>query len=113
MSLRECVVCGDLVDRLDYRRHRAAHSDAARPSARARGYDASWERIRAEYLELEPWCRFHLAQGEYVRATEVDHIVPRRAGGTDDHTNLRSLCKSHHSRRTAIEQSGWGSAKGA
>ena len=26
------------------------------------------------------------------RALEVDHILPRRHGGSDDHTNLQALC---------------------
>jgi 5-methylcytosine-specific restriction endonuclease McrA len=29
------------------------------------------------------------------RATIVDHIRPRRAGGTDAISNLRSLCSTH------------------
>jgi 5-methylcytosine-specific restriction protein A len=110
MPLRACLRCGDLVDIRAYRAHQQHHVDEGRPSARRRGYDAGWERIAAEHLELEPWCRFHLERGEHVRATEVDHILARRAGGTDDHDNLRSLCKSCHSRRTAIDQSGWGGA---
>ena len=113
MPLRECLACGELVEQHDYQRHRAAHVDAARPSARRRGYDRHWEKTRAEHLELEPWCRFHLSRGLHVRATEVDHVIARRRGGTDDHANLRSLCKPCHSRQTAIEQSGWGGAKGA
>jgi len=114
MPYRSCTVCGDLVTLREYDRHRAAHVEEQRPSARRRGYDRDWERIRAEHLELEPWCRFHLELGDRVPATEVDHILARRRGGTDDHSNLRSLCKPHHSRRTAIDQSGWGGAtKGA
>jgi hypothetical protein len=61
-------------------------------------------------LEREPWCRFHAEQGVRVRATEVDHILAKRDGGTDDRGNLRSLCKPCHSRRTAVDQSGWGPA---
>ena len=74
-----------------------------RPSASQRGYGAQWRRVRAEHLEMEPDCRSCGAP-----AREVDHIVTRRSGGSDDHDNLRSLCKPCHSRRTAIEQSGWG-----
>lgn len=113
MPYRACTACSELVELRAYARHRAAHIDAARPSARRRGYDADWERTAAEHLLLEPWCRFHLARGTQVAATDVDHILARRRGGSDDHANLRSLCKPCHSRRTAIEQSGWGGAKGA
>jgi 5-methylcytosine-specific restriction endonuclease McrA len=34
---------------------------------------------------------------------EVDHIVPKKQGGTDDESNLQSLCKPHHSAKTARE----------
>lgn len=113
MPLRTCLVCGELIDIRDYRAHRARHTDDARPSSAARGYHDGWPAIRAEHLLIEPWCRFHLGRGEQVEATEVDHIISRRRGWTDEHSNLRSLCKSCHSRRTAIEQSGWGGgAKG-
>ena len=37
---------------------------------------------------------------------QVDHIVPRRAGGTDDPSNLQTLCMTHHSRKTKREMAG-------
>lgn len=33
-------------------------------------------------------------------ATDVDHIVPRSAGGTDHPLNLQALCGNHHRRKT-------------
>jgi len=36
-------------------------------------------------------------------ATEVDHIVPKSAGGSDSMENLQGLCKPCHSRKTAYE----------
>lgn len=36
-------------------------------------------------------------------ATDVDHIIARRKGGTDDLQNLQSLCHACHSRKTARE----------
>ena len=45
----------------------------------------------------------------YQRALEVDHIIPLADGGTHTDTNLRSACSRCHKRRTAIDQSGWGS----
>src|SRR5207247_3290037 len=47
-----------------------------RPSARERGYDGEWETgMRAEVLAEEPWCRDHLAKGEYVRSTDVHNLT--------------------------------------
>lgn len=36
-------------------------------------------------------------------ATEVDHIIPKSAGGTDAHFNLRAICAPCHAAKTAIE----------
>ena len=66
-----------------------------RPSASQRGYGAHWTLIRAEHLQLEPYCRVCGAQ-----ATDVDHIVPKRAGGSENRQNLQSLCKQCHSAKT-------------
>jgi len=73
----------------------------ARPSSAQRGYDAEWRKIRAAYLSQHPFC---VVGGE--RATEVDHIVSLKDGGSNDWDNLRSYCKHHHSRRTAHDQPG-------
>jgi hypothetical protein len=43
-----------------------------------------------------------------VRATEVDHIVPKAFGGTDHASNLRSLCAAHHRLKTATQDRRWG-----
>jgi len=75
-----------------------------RPSARKRGYGAAWERLRARVLAEEPVCR---ACG-IARATDVDHILPRRRGGTDARDNLQALCHSCHSQKTSRSDGGWG-----
>ncbi|RPJ52677.1 MAG: HNH endonuclease [Acidobacteria bacterium] len=79
-----------------------------RGSARARGYDAAWDRRRRQVLHEEPWCRLCLAAGRRTPSVHVDHIKPKSDGGTDDRDNLRGLCPSCHNRRTAIDSSGWG-----
>jgi len=62
------------------------------------------------FLRAHPLCAdpfgVHAERGELVAATEVDHIVSRKRGGADDESNLQALCKSCHSRKTALE-SGW------
>jgi 5-methylcytosine-specific restriction protein A len=72
--------------------------DQTRPPSSRRGYGGAWRIIRARVLREEPicWC------GEPT--TEVDHIVPLSAGGTDARENLRALCKRHHSARTRRDQ---------
>ena len=66
-----------------------------------------WRERRAEQLMRFPYCRdpqsIHAAQRRTVEATHVDHIKPRRMGGTDDPSNLESLCTTCHNRKTATE----------
>jgi 5-methylcytosine-specific restriction protein A len=76
--------------------------DATRPSPSARGYGYAWRKLRAAILErdgntcTEPGCG--------ALATEVDHVIPKHAGGTDDPGNLRALCRYHHASRTGRQR---------
>jgi len=36
-------------------------------------------------------------------ADEVDHVVPISTGGEDEESNYQALCKTHHSRKTFME----------
>lgn len=36
-------------------------------------------------------------------ACEVDHIVPRRSGGSSEYENLQALCRVCHSRKSSAE----------
>lgn len=102
--------CPELVDRSgpcdSCRRERRRTSDRRRPSARARGYDAEWQRTRADYLAANPWCEDET--GCLEPATDVDHKDGQGPSGPRGHdwNNLRSLCHSHHSKRTARDQPG-------
>jgi 5-methylcytosine-specific restriction protein A len=80
-------------------------ADRARGTATQRGYGHQWGRTRQAYLTAHPFCA---VQGCHTWATDVDHIDglgPRGPRG-HDWSNLRSLCHSHHSKRTAIDQPG-------
>ena len=81
-----------------------------RASAWRRGYDNRWRKIRAAQLAMEPLCRMCLAEGKYTPATDVDHIIPHRGNPRlmYDVDNLQSLCHSCHSRKTVLEDGGFG-----
>ncbi len=75
--------------------------DRLRGSASRRGYGGRrWQTVRAYVIERDGGrCQDCGAEG----ARQVAHIVDRRAGGSDDPSNLRLLCDSCHSRETARE----------
>ena len=77
-----------------------------RGSAAKRGYDRKWRKTRARIIARDPICR---APGCIHPSTDVDHIVPKALGGSDDDDNLQGLCKTCHSRKTAREDGRWGS----
>jgi 5-methylcytosine-specific restriction protein A len=82
---------------------RAALPDG-RPSAAARGYGPRWRELRASVLAERPVCE----ECGRAAATDVDHVVARAKGGTDDLSNLRAYCHSCHSRKTCREDRGFG-----
>lgn len=79
-----------------HRRMASRQYEAGRPSSAERGYGWAWTKIREAYLAAHPDCSLCGAP-----ATVVDHITPRAEGGSDDNSNLQSLCTSCHRRRTA------------
>jgi len=109
--MRVCLEhgCGTLTKTTRCERHRKEkrrREDKRRPSARARGYDSKWERTRRRYLRAHPICEDE--SGCIDQATDVDHIDGLGPNGPHGHKdfNLRALCHSHHSQRTARDQAG-------
>lgn len=85
------------------RRRLARAAERPRPTAARRGYGAAWQALRACFLAAHPRCR---ACG--APATDVDHVVARAKGGTDEWGNLQPLCGACHRRKTnALDGGGW------
>jgi hypothetical protein len=59
--------------------------------------------VRAAFLRANGWCA---EPGCGLPATEVDHVIALKDGGTHGWDNLRPYCKPHHSKRTAKAQPG-------
>lgn len=84
-----------------------APADLERGNSAARGYGRRWRKLREYIIARDPFCRSCSARwyvdetGPLVISTDVDHIIPRRAGGSDGDDNLQGLCKGCHSRKTA------------
>jgi len=90
-----CSVCGS------QRRDKDRQYDQHRGTASQRGYDHNWAKVRRMQLAEYPLCADCKAEGITRLASEVHHVIARRDGGTNEFDNLMSLCKSHHSQRTA------------
>ncbi|ECC8734951.1 TPA: HNH endonuclease [Salmonella bongori] len=74
-------------------------------SRHQRGYGSKWDIIRARILKRDQYlCQNHRRQKIAKKATSVDHIIPKAHGGTDDDSNLESLCWECHRAKTARER---------
>jgi len=87
--------------RVEVERDRKRTFNTTRPSSWRRGYDRDWRKLRAAYLNAHPFCCMPLCG---ALAAEVDHIrsVADYPELRLEWANLRALCKSHHSRHTAL-----------
>ena len=81
--------------------------DRWRGSAAERGYDHDWTQVRTQKIRRDPLCEDCLLEGQTTPADEVDHVVPIKKDPSLRlvMSNLRSLCKSHHQRKTRRDQS--------
>ena len=85
-------------------KHKPLHNDEQQ-SANSRGYGRAWQKASRRYLEAHPLCVECMKEGRYVRATDVDHIVPHRGDQRLfwDEDNWQALCHRHHSIKTRSE----------
>lgn len=81
-----------------------------RPSAAARGYDASWRKFRKAFLQEHPLCAECLegdafTPGRPVPATVVDHVTPHRGDMAAFWRGpFQALCERHHNAKSARER---------
>ena len=76
------------------------------PKINAR-YDHAWRKIRNRFIAAHPLCVHCQDHGRVTPATEVDHIIPLKHGGTHAENNLQALCKPCHSAKTARDGDRW------
>jgi 5-methylcytosine-specific restriction protein A len=92
----------------EHRKARHRNVDARRGTPAERGYTREWATQRRLYLMAHPICRSCGAA-----ASEVDHIEPHRGDQRLfwDSANWQPLCRTCHSRKTALEDGGFGNAR--
>jgi 5-methylcytosine-specific restriction protein A len=76
-------------------------------------YDRKWRKARAAYLLDHPFCEDCEAEGRLEAATIVDHRVPHLGDPVLfwDQSSWRGLCRTHHNRKTATEDGGFGNPR--
>jgi 5-methylcytosine-specific restriction protein A len=65
---------------------------------------AAWKSLRMRILVRDSYRCRECGRVVYGKAAHVDHIIPLEDGGTDDESNLQTLCGSHHGSKTRAEQ---------
>ncbi|MGE0714092.1 MAG: hypothetical protein AB7P02_01510 [Alphaproteobacteria bacterium] len=108
---RVCSSCGATVvsgETCRCRIERAAAYNRARGSARRRGYNAQWDRARAEFL-ADPRNKFCICGCGKIADT-IDHHPPHKGdiAAFWDRSRWRPMTWSCHSRKTASIDGGFG-----
>jgi len=87
--------------------------DDHRGSARQRGYDTTWDHLRAQVRAEEPFCRMCDAEGRLTLTEMVDHIVPIsvRLDLRLVRSNLQGLCWPCHGVKSAVDERKYNTAK--
>lgn len=63
-----------------------------------------WRRKREAVMKRDQYlCQLCKQKGRITEATEMDHIVNVAEGGTDDESNLQSLCTPCHDAKSQAE----------
>lgn len=77
--------------------------------------DRRWRAARAIFLKQHPLCAECQDEGRIEAATVVDHVIPHKGDRRLfwDRTNWAACCKTHHDRKTATQDGGFGARRGA
>lgn len=71
------------------------------PMLTPRGGSRAWRRTRAAVLKRDAYtCQACGHWDPSSASLQVDHLTERRDGGTDDPSNLQTLCKPCHARKS-------------
>lgn len=77
----------------------------SKTSRHARGYGSEWSKMREQIMRRDcGLCQPCSQQGRITPAVAVDHIKDKAKGGTDDPSNLQSICEPCHTAKTMAAQ---------
>lgn len=79
-------------------------SNPDRGTAEQRGYGWEWRKKRAAVLKRDRYmCQCGDCKGRGLPASEVDHVIPKALGGSDDSDNLQAMNEDCHKLKTQAE----------
>ena len=67
----------------------------------------AWQKKRLRILKRDGGicrCKHCASSGAVLFASEVDHVIPKSKGGTDDDDNLQAISPECHKRKTAEDE---------
>lgn len=112
VTLNKCGYCEDCWT-VKQRTYGWEQTQKEKGTSAQRGYGSAWRKIRERVLKRDNYlCQECLRLGFYTPANQCDHIIPKSKGGTDDLSNLQSLCYKCHKEKTNKEDKGGMVSKG-
>lgn len=99
MPIRQCLRCDQLVRDSSYCAFHQLEADINREKKASRKLlkGGEWKRQRAKALSRDNYqC---VRCGNAINLT-VDHLIPRSKGGTNELSNLQTLCTECHITKT-------------
>lgn len=70
-----------------------------------RGYGWKWQKQRKRIIARDNGlCQPCMRQNKYIKFDEIDHVIPKAQGGTDDDDNLECICIDCHKQKTQREK---------
>lgn len=101
LTHNKCGLCDDCYDK--YKTGWAVSQNGK--TASDRGYGYKWQKLRELVIRRDKGlCQECLRLGFVTAGSDVDHILSKAKGGTDDLSNLQLLCKECHKKKTQEEK---------
>lgn len=77
---------------------------AKKATTTERGYGSAWRKRREVIMNRDGrLCQVCRKEDRITEATEVDHVIPKSKGGTDDDSNLQAICSPCHATKSQQE----------
>lgn len=77
----------------------------SKESASSRGYGSAWRKLRNRIMKRDnELCQVCIKRNRLTKAREVDHILSKADGGTDDESNLQAICRGCHEKKTITDK---------